>query len=199
MSWLRSSERRSARSAARRSESARSPRAALIQHEGHERDRCSASANTDTAASKPNVPRRSIVQRERAGQQRHDDRGRQQASRHAAADALARQQTRRCPRRVRSVSAPADSSRNSRPVCTAMFVKANSGSPPNTKRDKPSQPSSSAAIASAWCSNGGARLLREQQRQSEQSDAGRGGRRHARRRRAVDDRPVSGASESCSI
>ena len=52
------------------------------------------SANIETAASKPNVPLPLEVQRQRAGQQRHDDGRGQQAARHAATDAAARQQAR---------------------------------------------------------------------------------------------------------
>ena len=91
MSWLRSSESRSARSAARRSRSARSPRAALIHTKA---------TNTIDARQREDRDRRLEaeraaafeVNRERAGQQRHDDRRRQQPARHAAADAIARQQ-----------------------------------------------------------------------------------------------------------
>ncbi len=57
------------------------------------------------------------------------------------------------PASVRSVSAPAQDNRNSSAVWIAMSEKANSGSPPNTKRDSPAQPTSRPATASAWCSS----------------------------------------------
>ena len=138
MSWLRSSERRSACSALRRRLSARSPRQAFT-HTKARKTMALDSANIATASFEAQDAAALEVQRQRAGEQRHDDGRRQSAgapSRHPRRS-LAR--SRAMPASVRSVSAAPVRSSISTVVCAAMSANGSSGSPPNRYRDRPSQ------------------------------------------------------------